>query len=97
MITMGIVTDPQEIAAAEARRAALERNVSWFQAHAAEICRTYRGKCICVAGQQLFVADSPQEAIALARAAHPEDQGDFVHYIPKESMLRIYYYTIAKR
>jgi hypothetical protein len=50
----------------------------------------YRGKCICVAGEELFVADTPEEAHALATAAHPEDDGSFVLYIPREKVARIY-------
>ena len=89
-LEMEIVTDPQEIASSEARRACFERNLAWFQAHAQEIYRAHRGKCICVAGQNLFVGDSPQEALRLARAAHPNDQGLFTRYIPRERLARIY-------
>jgi hypothetical protein len=35
------------------------------------------------------VADTPEEALALARAAHPEDDGSFIRYIPKEKLARI--------
>jgi hypothetical protein len=45
---------------------------------------------VCIAGEELFVAETPQEAVALAEAAHPEDDGRFVRYIPKEKMARIY-------
>ena len=50
----------------------------------------HRGKCICVAGEELFVADTAAEALAQATAAHPDDKGRFVHYIPKEKVPRIY-------
>jgi hypothetical protein len=65
-------------------------NAAWLQAHAAEVCTRYRGKCICIAGEELFVADTPEEAIAQAAAAHPEDDGRFVRYIPREKLARIY-------
>lgn len=90
MITTGIVTDPQEIAAAQLRRESLELNLAWFQAHAAEIYREHRGKCICVAGRQLFVADSPKDVLELARVSHPEDEGLFTHYVPLKKVDRIY-------
>ena len=35
----------------------------------------HRGKCICNAGEELFVADTPEQGIALVAAAHPEDDG----------------------
>jgi hypothetical protein len=89
---MEMVTDPAELSAAQARRAQLEKNLAWYRERASEICRNNRGKCICVAGQELFVADDSPEALALATQAHPEDHGRFLHYIPLEKMPRIYAY-----
>jgi hypothetical protein len=89
-LQMDIVTDPDEIARSEARRKCFERNLAWFQAQAEDIYRVHRGKCICIAGQQLFVADSPQEVLTLARTAHPHDEGLFTRYIPQERLARIY-------
>jgi hypothetical protein len=84
------VTDPTELAAARAQRAQFDRNAAWLQAHASEVYCKYRGKCICVAGEELFVADTASEALAKATAAHPDDKGRFVHYIPKEKVPRVY-------
>ena len=89
-IVMEEVTDPVELAKAFAQDARFEKNWSWFEAHAAEIYAQHRGKCLCVAGQELFVADTPSEVLALARAAHPDDDGLFTGYIPKERTYRIY-------
>jgi hypothetical protein len=61
-----------------------------LQAHIPEVYSRYRGKCICVAGEELFVAETPEEVIAMAEAAHPEDDGSLIRYIPKEKMARIY-------
>src|SRR6266850_3876376 len=88
-LVMEAVTDPAELANIHARRARFERNAAWLQAHASEVYTHHRGKCICIAGEELFVADTPEEAIALARAAHPEDDGFFLHYIPHERVARI--------
>lgn len=84
------VTDPDELAKAHAQFERFDRNADWLQAHIPEVYSTHRGKCICVAGQELFVADTPCEVIALAKAAHPEDDGYLVRYIPLEKMARIY-------
>jgi hypothetical protein len=84
------VTDPVQLAEAQARRARFDRNWAWFEAHAAEIYTQHRGKCVCIAGEELFVADTADEALAQARAAHPEDDGRFTRYIPRERMARIY-------
>jgi hypothetical protein len=84
------VTDPAELAKARAQDERFRRNWAWFEAHAAEVYAAHRGKCVCVAGEQLFVADTPEEVLALAGAAHPEDDGRFTRYIPREKMDRIY-------
>jgi hypothetical protein len=89
-IVMEEVTDPEELAKARAQRERFDRNTAWLQAHAGEIYDRHRGKCICVAGEELFVADSPEEVLASARAAHPEDDGYFFHYIPRERAAWIY-------
>ena len=83
-IVMAEVTDPVELAKAAARRERFDRNWRWFEAHAVEIYGTHRGKCICVAGEEFFVADTPAAVLALAAAAHPEDDGRFTRIIPKE-------------
>jgi hypothetical protein len=89
-IVMEEVTDPEELAKARAQRERFDRNAAWLQAHASEVYTRYRGKCICIAGEELFVADTPEEVLALAHEAHPEDDGSFVHYIPLEKLARIY-------
>ncbi|HKV39376.1 MAG TPA: hypothetical protein VJX67_09195 [Blastocatellia bacterium] len=89
-IVMEEVTDPEENAAAVARRKRFDRNSAWLQAHAKEVYTHYRGKCIVIAGEELFAADTPEDAWTLADAAHPEDDGRFIRYIPREKMARIY-------
>jgi hypothetical protein len=83
--------DPAEVAASRAQSERFARNADWYQAHLDEIVAANRGKCICVAGQQLFVGDSFEEVLALARAAHPEEDGAYyTHYIHRERAWRIY-------
>ena len=84
------VTDPEELTRARAQRERFDRNSAWLQAHTSEIYARYRGKCICIAGEELFVADTPKEALAQARTAYPEDDGFFLRYIPREKTTRIY-------
>ena len=90
-IVVSEVTDPVELGKARERRKRADRNSAWLQAHVPEIYAQHRGKCICVAGEELFVADTVQEVIALARAARPEDDGALLRYIPKEKLERIYH------
>lgn len=91
-ITMEEITDPEEIAAFQARWAQVERNSAWLEAHAPEIYRNYRGKFIVVAGEALFVGDTAEEVLALAKAAHPEDHSSLIRYIYPKRMIRIYAY-----
>jgi hypothetical protein len=89
-LVMEEVTDPVELAKARAQDERFRRNLAWFEAHAAEVYTSHRGKCICIAGEELFVADTPEEVLVLATAAHPGDDGRFTRYIPRERMARIY-------
>jgi hypothetical protein len=88
-IVIEFENDPGEVARARARNERFERNWAWLEAHAAEVYR-HRGRFICIADQQLFVGDSAEEVLAQAKAAHPEDDGRFTRYIPKEKGARIY-------
>jgi len=72
------------------RDARAKLNYAWFDARAVEIYKTHRGKCLCVAGQELFVADTATQAAAMAKAAHPDDTGRITRYVPKERICRIY-------
>ncbi len=69
-IVMSELTDPVELAKLRAQNERADRNSAWLQAHVPEIYSNYRGKCICVAGEELFVADTVAEVMALAKAAH---------------------------
>jgi hypothetical protein len=84
------VTDADEIARARKRREQFQRNKDWLQAHVSEVYSKCRGQCICIAGQELFAADTAREAIAQARAAHPHDEGCLTRYVPREKAARIY-------
>ena len=89
-IVMEEVSNPVELEQERAQDARFARNWAWFEAHADEIYASHRGKCICVAGEELFVADSPEDALSQATAAHPDDDGRFTRLIPLERMPRIY-------
>jgi hypothetical protein len=78
------------IARARAQRERADRNAAWLQTHAASIYSQHRGRHICIAGEELFVGDSAEDALALARAAHPEDDGRILRYIPRQKVARVY-------
>jgi hypothetical protein len=87
--TIEIVTDPGELARANEQDQRYQRNRAWLEAHAGEVFNRYRGRCICIAGEELFFADTAGEAWALGAAAHPDDTGMFVRYIPLEKLPQI--------
>jgi hypothetical protein len=89
-VVMEEVTDPQEIAEAQAQMEQARRNSARLQAHAHAIFTKYRGKFIAIAGEELFVGDTPEEANALAKAAHPKDKGILSQYIYPQKMARVY-------
>ena len=84
------VVDADERAKAQQQRKQFDRNSAWLQAHITAIYAEYRGKYICIAGEELFVGNTAQEAMTHAAAAHPDDEGWFTRYIPKEKVARIY-------
>lgn len=85
------LTDPDELEKARAQRAQFDRNSKWLQEHIGEVyVPANRGKIICIAGEEVFVGDSVEELEARAIAAHPEDKGSFMRYIPRQKMTWIY-------
>ncbi|MBL8794882.1 MAG: hypothetical protein JNM56_13315 [Planctomycetia bacterium] len=83
------VTDPAELARMRAQQERSTKNTNYWNAHAATLFDQHRGRYVCVAGEQFFIADSAREADAMAIAAHPDDDGRFLMYFPKEKMVRI--------
>ncbi len=90
VMTVEEVTDPGELAASQLQRARFKQNWDWFTLRAVNIYRQHRGKYLCVAGQELFVGDTPDEAIYAAKAAHPADDGRFTRFVPQDMAFRIY-------
>jgi hypothetical protein len=89
-ITIEDVTDPIEIARFRAQDEQHKRNSDWLQAHWSDVLPQAQGKFLAVAGQEAFIADSPEEAWAWAAAKHPEDNGAFVQYVFPKGGPRIY-------
>ena len=87
---MEVVTDPNEIARAQAQDERHRCNSDWLQAHWADVLPQARGNYLAVAGQETFIADTAAAAWAWAAATHPEDDGAIVRYIRSEKGPRIY-------
>lgn len=84
------VTDPVESARFQEQMERFRRNSDWLQSHWGDLMPQAAGKFLTVAGQEAFLADTPEEAWALAQAAHPEDDGAFSHYVLPGKGPRIY-------
>ncbi len=65
-------------------------NNAWLQAHWEDLLPQARGKFLAVAGQEAFIALTPEEAWAWIDTAHPEDNGAIVQYVRTELGPRIY-------
>lgn len=89
-LVMEVITDPEEIARSRARQAKWVRNWECLQANLHKIGPGLPGKTVCFAGGEIFVGDTVHEVVAKAQAAHPDDDGRILHYIPKHKGIRIY-------
>ncbi len=59
-------------------------NSLWLSSHWPDLLPAALGKFVAVAGQEAFIADTSEEARARAEAAHPDDKGLIVQYVPPE-------------
>lgn len=84
------VTDPEEIRRFRVQNERARRNSEWLQTHWPELVQRARGRHVAVAGQEAFIADTADEAYALAAAAHPDDDGLLLKYVRVEQGPRIY-------
>ncbi len=84
------VTDPTEIARERAQHQRAKRNSDWLQAHWSDLLPAARGKFVAIAGQEAFIADTPEEAWAQAARAHPEDDGALCQFVFPHTGPRFY-------
>ena len=87
-IHSGLIDSPEINArfAEQGRRAV--RNADWLKAHADEVYQ-HRGKYFCVAGCELFIGTTLDDALTAANARHPDDDGRIFRYVPKLRHSRI--------
>ena len=84
------ITDPVEIARSQELAAKVDPNLDWLEGHWSELIPQARGKFVAIAGQEAFVADTSDEAIRLARLAHPNDEGWISRFVPRHEGPRLY-------
>jgi hypothetical protein len=90
VVMMTETTEPAELALSQEQVERFQRNANWLEAHGDEIFALHRGKYVCIAGEEPFVSDAASEALALAKAAHPEDDGRFLYRVPRDRTAWIY-------
>jgi hypothetical protein len=84
------VDDPVEVARCRAQDERARRNNDWLQSHWSDLLPRARGHYLVVAGEQAFIADTPEAAWALAGQAHPEDDGALGQYVFPGQGPRVY-------
>lgn len=84
------ITDPKVVARSRAQHERGRLNSEWLRTHWPQLLPQARGRFITVAGQEAFIADTPEEARRLARLAHPDDDGAISQYVFPEGGPRIY-------
>ena len=84
------VNDPAEAARCREQFARGRRNLEWLENHWGDVLPAARGKFLAVAGQEAFIANTPEEAWAWVKSTHPEDDGAFAQYVIPEKGPRIY-------
>jgi hypothetical protein len=84
------VNDPIEAARCKAQLERARRNSEWLSAHWGDLLPQARGKYVAVAGQEAYIADTPDQAWAWAAQTHPEDNGAMVQYVRTQQGPRIY-------
>ena len=90
LVAVHETADPAEVGPRLEQRERARRNSKWLQSHWPTLLPQAVGKFLVVAGEEAFIADTPQQAWAEAKAAHPADDGAFVRYVPSEKGPRIY-------
>ena len=68
-VEFGGAVDPIEAARRQAQMERARQNSDWLQSHWAELLPQAQGKFVAVAGEEGFIADTPEEAWAWSRPA----------------------------
>lgn len=80
-ITFQEITDAAVAEEHRDQREQFARNSQWLEGHWADLLPRARGRFIAVAGQEAFVADTPEDAWDWTSRVHPEDKGPVVQYV----------------
>jgi hypothetical protein len=84
------IDSPEVIARSQLQHERFRRNSEWLERHWGDLLPQAFGKHLAVAGQEAFLGDTVEEAVALAKAVHPDDDGMFVEYVLPPGGPRLY-------
>jgi hypothetical protein len=90
VVELEALRDPEMLRRRREQDERARRNEAWLQSHWKELRPRARGRHIAVANQEAFIADTPDEAWAMAMVAHPEDDGALLQYVIPHEGPRIY-------
>jgi len=89
-VTFGTPPTGAEAEAIRARQERSRRNSQWLQGQWDQLLPQALGKFVAVAGEETFIADTPQQAWAWAQEKHPEDDAATVQYVDPRPGPRVY-------
>jgi hypothetical protein len=89
-VTFGNPPTGAEAEVLRARRERSRRNSQWLQTHWDQLLPQALGKFVAVAGEEAFIADTPQQAWAWVREKHSEDDTATVQYVDPRPGPKIY-------
>jgi hypothetical protein len=81
-----------EAEAIHKRQERARRNSQWVQIHWDQLLPQALGKYVAVAGEEAFIADTPQQAWAWAAEKHPQDDTATVQFVDPRQGPKIYAY-----
>ena len=76
--------------AIRARQERARRNSQWLQTHWGQLLPQALGKFVAVAGEEAFIADTPQQAWTWAAEKHPQDDTATVQHVDPRRGPKIY-------
>lgn len=81
-----VITDPGVLVRIDKASADHATNRAFFEANRERVIMEARGRGYCITGGELFIAEGSLEALATARAKHPDDHGTicgFIRLVPR--------------
>ena len=89
-VEFGVAPARAEADTIRARQERARRNSEWLQTQWDQLLPHALGKFVAVAGEEAFVADTPQQAWGWAAEKHPSDDTAIVQFISARQGPKVY-------